>query len=161
MEVLNQAPAVIPALTDPVAVASLTALTNNFVTATVNSLFMILVTEIGDKTFFIAAILAMRHGRLVVYAGAMGTFAGVSGCSLRVYLFVALYSYRRTSRNARPLFCHGLRAPSAYAQGLYSPCKRGMSAAALTFSGEASSHNCCIVAGVVSLFRLPAFERCV
>jgi putative Ca2+/H+ antiporter (TMEM165/GDT1 family) len=46
--------------------------TNNFVTAAMNSLFMILVTEIGDKTFFIAAILAMRHGRLVVYAGAMG-----------------------------------------------------------------------------------------
>lgn len=72
MEVLNQVPAVIPTLTDPVAIASLTAVTNNFVTATVNSLFMILVTEIGDKTFFIAAILAMRHGRLVVYAGAMG-----------------------------------------------------------------------------------------
>eukprot|EP01036_Dinobryon_divergens_P029727 gene29727-38867_t len=33
---------------------------------------MILVTEIGDKTFFIAAVLAMRHGRLIVYAGAMG-----------------------------------------------------------------------------------------
>jgi len=32
---------------------------------------MILVTEIGDKTFFIAAVLAMRHGRLVVYSGAM------------------------------------------------------------------------------------------
>lgn len=46
--------------------------TTNFVSATVNSLMMILVTEIGDKTFFIAAVLAMRHGRLVVYAGAMG-----------------------------------------------------------------------------------------
>lgn len=48
--------------------------TTNFVSATVNSLMMILVTEIGDKTFFIAAVLAMRHGRLVVYAGAMGEF---------------------------------------------------------------------------------------
>lgn len=44
---------------------------NDFVTAFVKSLVMILVTEIGDKTFFIAAVLAMRHGRLVVYAGAM------------------------------------------------------------------------------------------
>ena len=35
---------------------------------------MILVTEIGDKTFFIAAVLAMRHGRLVVYSGAMRKF---------------------------------------------------------------------------------------
>ena len=67
-----QAAAVLPVLVDPAAVAGLTAVTNNFVAATMNSLFMILVTEIGDKTFFIAAILAMRHGRLVVYAGAMG-----------------------------------------------------------------------------------------
>jgi hypothetical protein len=51
---------------------SLLSLTNNFISATVNSLFLILVTEIGDKTFFIAAVLAMRHARLVVYAGAMG-----------------------------------------------------------------------------------------
>ncbi len=32
---------------------------------------MILVTELGDKTFFIAAVLAMKNGRLVVYSGAM------------------------------------------------------------------------------------------
>jgi hypothetical protein len=73
MEVIKEVPAVLPVLTDPVALASLATVTNNFVAATINSLFMILVTEIGDKTFFIAAILAMRHGRLVVYAGAMGT----------------------------------------------------------------------------------------
>lgn len=70
-----QAAVALPVLVDPVAVAGLTAVTNNFITATMNSLFMILVTEIGDKTFFIAAILAMRHGRLVVYAGAMGALA--------------------------------------------------------------------------------------
>jgi len=50
----------------------LVSLTSNFVKATINSLFMILVTEIGDKTFFIAAVLAMRNARIVVYAGAMG-----------------------------------------------------------------------------------------
>mmetsp|Transcript_7781 Transcript_7781/g.7967 ORF Transcript_7781/g.7967 Transcript_7781/m.7967 type:complete len:237 (+) Transcript_7781:142-852(+) len=44
---------------------------NDFFTATVNSLFMIIVTELGDKTFFIAAVLAMRSGRLLVYSGAM------------------------------------------------------------------------------------------
>lgn len=71
---------ILPALSNQVAstiaaVSSETpmlSLTNNFVSATVNSLFMILVTEIGDKTFFIAAVLAMRHARLVVYFGAMG-----------------------------------------------------------------------------------------
>lgn len=50
---------------------SLNSITNPFLNATINSLILILVTEIGDKTFFIAAILAMRHGRLVVYSGAM------------------------------------------------------------------------------------------
>lgn len=48
------------------------SLKNTFLGAIINSFFMILVTEIGDKTFFIAAVLAMRHGRFVVYAGAMG-----------------------------------------------------------------------------------------
>lgn len=56
---------------DPAA-GGLFSLTGNFMKATINSLIMILVTEIGDKTFFIAAVLAMRNARLVVYAGAMG-----------------------------------------------------------------------------------------
>ena len=34
-------------------------------------LVQILATELGDETFIIAAIMAMRHSRLVVYAGAM------------------------------------------------------------------------------------------
>lgn len=44
----------------------------DFFPAFVNSLFMIVATEIGDKTFFIAAVLAMRNSRLAVYSGAMG-----------------------------------------------------------------------------------------
>lgn len=32
---------------------------------------MILVSEIGDKTFFIAAIMAMRNDRLIVFSGAI------------------------------------------------------------------------------------------
>lgn len=43
----------------------------DFVASFCNSLAVILVTEIGDKTFFIAAVLAMRNGRFVVYMGAM------------------------------------------------------------------------------------------
>lgn len=42
-----------------------------FYNSMINSFAMIVVTELGDKTFFIAAILAMRHGRLVVFAGCM------------------------------------------------------------------------------------------
>lgn len=33
---------------------------------------MIIVSELGDKTFFIAAIMAMRHSRATVLAGALG-----------------------------------------------------------------------------------------
>ena len=46
-----------------------------FARAFVNSMGMIWATEVGDKTFFIAAILAMRHARLVVFAGALGALA--------------------------------------------------------------------------------------
>ncbi len=66
---------VIEGVTSPVAVESVMAavsVTNTFFNATMNSLFLILATELGDKTFFIAAVLAMRHARLTVYAGAMG-----------------------------------------------------------------------------------------
>ena len=39
---------------------------------------MIVASEIGDKTFLIAAILAMRHPRGVVFAGAFGSLAVMS-----------------------------------------------------------------------------------
>jgi len=35
----------------------------------------ILATEIGDRTFFIAAIMAMRHGRFVIWLGAVAALA--------------------------------------------------------------------------------------
>lgn len=39
---------------------------------------MIIFSEIGDKTFLIAAILAMRHPRLTVFAGSFGSLALMS-----------------------------------------------------------------------------------
>ena len=36
-----------------------------------SSITVILVSEIGDKTFFIAAILAMRNNKLVVFIAAL------------------------------------------------------------------------------------------
>merc|ERR550514_2139332 len=39
---------------------------------------MIWATEVGDKTFFIAAILAMRHARLVVFVGALAVMTVLS-----------------------------------------------------------------------------------
>lgn len=43
-----------------------------FIHAFVSSVSVIIVSELGDKTFFIAAIMAMRHSRLTVFIGAIG-----------------------------------------------------------------------------------------
>ncbi|MEW5298605.1 MAG: hypothetical protein WDW38_000667 [Sanguina aurantia] len=48
---------------------------NPYVVGLVKSLGVILASEIGDKTFFIAAIMAMRNPRLTVFAGALGALA--------------------------------------------------------------------------------------
>jgi len=42
-----------------------------FIHAFLASLSVIIVSELGDKTFFIAAILAMRNPRVTVFTGAM------------------------------------------------------------------------------------------
>ena len=49
-----------------------------FIHAFVASISVIIVSELGDKTFFIAAIMAMRHSRLVIYAGAMTALAAMT-----------------------------------------------------------------------------------
>lgn len=49
-----------------------------FVHAFIASISVIVVSEIGDKTFFIAAILAMRHSRLITYSGAMGALGAMT-----------------------------------------------------------------------------------
>lgn len=46
-----------------------------FLHAFIASLSVIVVSELGDKTFFIAAIMAMRHPRLIVFAGAIAALA--------------------------------------------------------------------------------------
>jgi len=43
-----------------------------------SSFTMIIFSEIGDKTFLIAAILAMKHPRMVVFAGAFGSLVVMS-----------------------------------------------------------------------------------
>lgn len=49
-----------------------------FIHAFIASISVIVVSEIGDKTFFIAAIMAMRHSRLITYAGAMGALGAMT-----------------------------------------------------------------------------------
>lgn len=46
-----------------------------FVHAFIASFSVIIVSELGDKTFFIAAIMAMRHPRLTVFIGAIAALA--------------------------------------------------------------------------------------
>ncbi|KAL5013054.1 hypothetical protein ScPMuIL_011605 [Solemya velum] len=46
-----------------------------FIHAFAASISVIIVSELGDKTFFIAAIMAMRHSRIVVLVGALGALA--------------------------------------------------------------------------------------
>ncbi|EDQ92127.1 uncharacterized protein MONBRDRAFT_14366 [Monosiga brevicollis MX1] len=44
----------------------------SFTHAFIGGLSMMVVSELGDKTFFIAAILAMRHSRFTIFCGAIG-----------------------------------------------------------------------------------------
>ena len=62
-----------------------------FVHAFIAALSVIIVSEIGDKTFFIAAIMAMRYSRFVVFGGALSalgfmTFLSVLLGSLAVII---------------------------------------------------------------------------
>ncbi|KAE9556077.1 hypothetical protein FO519_000711 [Halicephalobus sp. NKZ332] len=55
--------------------SSASTLDISFYHAFIASLSVIIVSELGDKTWFIAAIMAMRHSRFAVFAGAMGALA--------------------------------------------------------------------------------------
>ena len=66
---------------------------------------MIIVSEIGDKTFLIAAILSMRHPRLVVFAGAFSSLLVMSVLSAAMgHVLPTLISRRWTQLAAAVLF---------------------------------------------------------
>ena len=80
---------------------------SNFVAAFVNSLIMIIVTEIGDKTFFIAAVLAMKNGRIFVYSGAMLALTAMHLLSsLMGYALPSLLSRKYTNIASTILFVY-------------------------------------------------------
>ncbi|KAI9440080.1 UPF0016-domain-containing protein [Lactarius indigo] len=71
----------------------------------VQAFSMIIVSEIGDKTFLIAAILAMRHPRLLVFAGALGSLVVMSILSAAMgHILPALVPKRWTQLAAGVLF---------------------------------------------------------
>ncbi len=57
-----------------------------FAHAFIASISVIIVSELGDKTFFIAAIMAMRHSRLVVFSGAILALVIMTCISGRLHL---------------------------------------------------------------------------
>ncbi|KAJ3485332.1 hypothetical protein NLI96_g5047 [Meripilus lineatus] len=73
--------------------------------AMVQSFMMIIVSEIGDKTFLIAAILAMRHPRMVVFAGAFSSLVVMSILSAELgHILPTLIPKRWTHALAAVLF---------------------------------------------------------
>ncbi|KAI6239039.1 GDT1 family protein [Aphelenchoides fujianensis] len=66
----------VPKVDDPALPATKESSLNiGFYHAFVAAFSVIVVSELGDKTWFIAAIMAMRHSRLAVFAGAMTALA--------------------------------------------------------------------------------------
>jgi len=55
--------------------------TDNFFSAFVASISVILVSEIGDKTFFIAAIMSAQYNRLTIFSAAMSALALMTALS--------------------------------------------------------------------------------
>ena len=53
------------------AASSKTEVELGFGHAFIKAIGIIIVSELGDKTFFIAAIFAMKHARATVFAGAI------------------------------------------------------------------------------------------
>ncbi|EFJ42338.1 hypothetical protein VOLCADRAFT_83682 [Volvox carteri f. nagariensis] len=51
---------------------------SRFLIGLAKSFGVILASEIGDKTFFIAAVMAMRNPRMTVFAGAIGALAAMT-----------------------------------------------------------------------------------
>ncbi|OAX32083.1 UPF0016-domain-containing protein, partial [Rhizopogon vinicolor AM-OR11-026] len=71
----------------------------------IRSFMMIIFSEIGDKTFLIAAILAMRHPRLVVFAGAFGSLMLMSVLSAALgHILPTLIPKKWTQISAGVLF---------------------------------------------------------
>ena len=80
---------------------------SDFLDGFVSSLFITIVTELGDKTFFIAAIMAMRYARLTVFTGAIGALAIMTVLSAAMgYMVPSLIPVKYTQFAAFVLFAY-------------------------------------------------------
>eukprot|EP00192_Tetraselmis_astigmatica_P021356 CAMPEP_0117681202 /NCGR_PEP_ID=MMETSP0804-20121206/18828_1 /TAXON_ID=1074897 /ORGANISM="Tetraselmis astigmatica, Strain CCMP880" /LENGTH=291 /DNA_ID=CAMNT_0005490887 /DNA_START=66 /DNA_END=941 /DNA_ORIENTATION=+ len=74
-------------------------------TALSHSFAMILATEIGDETFIIGALMAMRHPKIIVYAGAMAALTVMTVISTALgYVVPHLISRKTTQYLATALY---------------------------------------------------------
>lgn len=78
---------------------------SGFFAAFMQSFLLILACELGDRTFFVAAILAMRSSRIVVWAGALSALALMTIISAAIgKAFPLLFDKKVTSALAAALF---------------------------------------------------------
>ncbi|EER14266.1 conserved hypothetical protein [Perkinsus marinus ATCC 50983] len=71
------------------------------------SFLMILCAEIGDKTFFIAAVLSMKHNHIIVFLGAIGALALMTVLSAALgFLLPTLLSKNFTHYTCIALFLY-------------------------------------------------------
>jgi len=71
----------------------------------VKSMWITFVSEIGDETFVIAAILAMRHARWVVFSSTMAALGGITVLSVCFGFFLPwLFSQHKTRGMATILY---------------------------------------------------------
>jgi putative Ca2+/H+ antiporter (TMEM165/GDT1 family) len=87
------------------ALAATTSKSGTFADGFFASWSMILVSEIGDKTFFIACLMAMRHPRILVFGGAIAALAAMTVLSSLMGVIVpSLLSVKVTKLLAVVLF---------------------------------------------------------
>lgn len=78
-----------------------------FLSAFLQSLLLILACELGDRTFFVAAILAMKSSRVVVWCGALAALSAMTILSAVIgKAFPLLLDKRYTSVAAACLFAY-------------------------------------------------------
>lgn len=80
---------------------------HSFWGAFANSLLMIIVTELGDKTFFLAALMAMRHPRMAVFLAAISALAVMHVLSVAIgfalpALLPRVYTHYAATAMVRP-----------------------------------------------------------
>lgn len=87
--------------------SSATTTKGGFWKAFSSSFAMIVATEIGDKTFFIAAIMSMKHDRLAVFSGAISALIIMTILSTAMGLILPAFVDRKyTHLLGAVLFCY-------------------------------------------------------